>query len=166
MHTQGHRVVIGELRIVPTGKATPPGGIDHAIARRVPYGSFGPFVQAQSAFARAGYIGGLREHFDATIGAVLKVPVVRPRRRREAGRDDRFYALLARDYLASIVAGSRTPIKDLAAARKQPPSRVRDMVREARERGLLTMSNAGKLGGQLTPAAEALLSPRKGGKAR
>jgi hypothetical protein len=86
------------------------------------------------------------------------IPVAtRPRPRRDSGRDDVFYAVIARDYLDVLARGSRRPIHDLARARKLKASTVRDMVHEARERALLSKSKAGIRGGQMLPRCIELL---------
>jgi hypothetical protein len=99
------------------------------------------------------------------VGAELQLERLvapRPRPRRSTGRDDLPYARLARDYVTAN-RGSRSPVKDLAEARGERPARIRDMVHEARERGLLSPANSGVRGGVLLPRAEALLRRRKGG---
>lgn len=75
----------------------------------------------------------------------------RPGRR---GRDDRWYADLAKAYVDS---GSRTPVKDLSEGLNLSASQVRNLLHEARRRGLLTRSAKGKAGGVLTDSAKELL---------
>lgn len=86
-----------------------------------------------------------------------------------AGRPDSFYLAWAQAYFERLAAGSRRPIKDLA---QRPPrtikgyvsdgdrvseATVRDIIHEARERGLLTRSPKGRAGGELTPKAIRML---------
>lgn len=92
------------------------------------------------------------------------------RRPGRAGRSDIYYAIWARAYVEWLRLGSKTPVKDLATA---PPvaiagyssgekswseGTIRDVLREARHRGLLTRSPAGRAGGELTPKCVSLLS--------
>lgn len=80
----------------------------------------------------------------------------RPGRR---GRDDLAYASLAAEYVKRL--RSDRAVADLAEAEGYSVSRVRNMLHEARRRGLLTRPPAGKSGGQLTPKASALLSKQE-----
>ena len=62
-------------------------------------------------------------------------------------RADDFYAKIARDYAEAIAAGSRSPLRDLARA-GVPETFLRDAVKRARDRGLLTPApSRGKAGG-------------------
>jgi hypothetical protein len=54
------------------------------------------------------------------------------------GHSNEFYAQLADDYVTAIKAGSRSPAADVARRRRLSAPRVRDMLHEARHRGLLT----------------------------
>lgn len=160
MVVQGGRAVVAELQIMPSGKAAPPGGVTQDVVRRVPLGSFGPYLMAANSFAMGDSgIGGLAQAFKRSVGARIALDRLdpRPRPRRASGREDLFYARLAAAYLKAIEQGSRSPIKDLASKRDELPSRIRDMVHEARERGLLSTGSAGRRGGELLPRALALL---------
>jgi len=90
---------------------------------------------------------------------------IHPRRPGRAGRSDRYYVAWAVAYLERVAAGSRHPIKDLAA---DPPihiegvlagrggiteATVRDVLHQARRRRLLTKPPQGKAGGRLTARA-------------
>lgn len=88
----------------------------------------------------------------------------RPGRR---GRNDLYYALVARDYVEALAVDARAPIKLL---RKQRSARGEDVTEEqlraqlgtARRLGLLTKAEAGTAGGRLTAKAKKLLaSPAK-----
>ncbi len=109
------------------------------------------------------------------MGLEPSTPAARSRdkRRGRPGRDDRFYALLAEAYVARLDAGSTRPNADLAVDAKlrarlgvstQPfqRSHARDAIRIAREKGLLSGSDAGKgkPGGALTQRARELLRQR------
>jgi hypothetical protein len=164
--TQGSRVVVAELHIRPAGGTTPPGGITWDVSRSAPLGRFGPFVQATAS--RVAGAGGLSRGIALAflrMGGLPRVDAIveRPRPRRPTGRDDTYYARLAAEYLGLLgtESPSRRPLRDLAARHGEPLSRMRDRVREARERGLLTFSTPGVRGGELTPRARALLKAAK-----
>lgn len=163
MEVQGERVVVSELRLVSaTTDKTPRGGINQEVVRSVPLGGFGPTALSIAEFASSLHPA-LRaaEPFDSQLRGFKGLLPARPRPRRSAGRDDLFFAELARDYLASIKGGSRSPVKDLAATRKEKASRIRDQVHEARERELLSKSESGRLGGVLLPRAIDILGATK-----
>ncbi|MEX2223016.1 MAG: hypothetical protein WEG40_14585 [Candidatus Rokuibacteriota bacterium] len=84
-----------------------------------------------------------------------------PRRGRK-GHGDLFYAQVVRDYVTAVEAGSPSPAIDVARRRRlgrRGPARVRDLLHEARHRGLLTPAPVrGRRGGDLTPLARALLA--------
>jgi hypothetical protein len=75
----------------------------------------------------------------------------RPRPGRH-GRDDDFYLSWALRYLDTTTR-SRRPIPDLAARYALSPARVRDHLRQARRRGLLSSPTRGTSGGTLTDKA-------------
>jgi len=79
--------------------------------------------------------------------------VRRPGRR---GRDDAAYAAVAERYVSLLGAGRAIAL--LAEELSYSPSRVRDLVYEARRRGLLTATRRGAEGGELTAKALALLT--------
>lgn len=162
MEVQEDRVVVSELRLVSATDTTPQGGINQDVVRRVPLGSFGPIALSVAEFAgRLHPALHAAEPFGRQLAGVKGLLPARPRPRRSAGRDDRFYAELARDYLASIEGGSRSPVKDLAVAREENAPRIRDQVHEARERGLLSKSKSGRKGGMLLPRALDILGATK-----
>ncbi|MGD0313173.1 MAG: hypothetical protein ABSC90_12005 [Acidimicrobiales bacterium] len=78
------------------------------------------------------------------------------RRPGKVGRSDAFYARIAYRYLELVRAGS-SPTKALAAERHISQSSARDLVHEARVRGLMTSMGRGQAGGQLTAKARKLL---------
>jgi hypothetical protein len=91
------------------------------------------------------------------------------RRPGRAGRTDSFYLVWAEAYVERLAAGSRRPVMDLAEHPPRPirgyvsnesevsAATVRDFIHQARERGLLTRSPAGRPGGELTPKARRML---------
>lgn len=79
------------------------------------------------------------------------------RRPGRAGRPDIQYAQLAEQYDALLTAG-RQPVPEMAEAMHLSESQVRNLVNEARRRGLLTKGTKGRARGQLTAEARRLLS--------
>lgn len=82
---------------------------------------------------------------------------VRHRRPGRSGRPDVFYARLAAEYV-DLLRTSSTPTKDLAERHHFSSTSMRDYLNQARTRGLLTRSQRGRAGGQLTDKARRLLS--------
>ncbi|MGH9895934.1 MAG: hypothetical protein ACREA0_28900 [bacterium] len=95
--------------------------------------------------------------------------LVRPGR---ASRPDFYYAIWAQRYVRALNAGSSSPVADVAMRHDMKPTQVRDLLREARRRELLTSLTdestrddlgrkrpPGLAGGQLTEKAIALLAP-------
>ncbi len=74
-----------------------------------------------------------------------------------AGRPDRYFAEWAFAYAKKLAEGSRSPIKDLAAEHGGNPGQVRDLIHDARVRGLLSKERQGRAAGSLTPRAIELL---------
>jgi hypothetical protein len=74
-------------------------------------------------------------------------------------RDDPFYARIAAGYLEEIARGSRRPVRDLADRIHLAPTYVRDLVGEARKRGLLSKSVSSRGGGELTAKGRTALRP-------
>jgi hypothetical protein len=95
----------------------------------------------------------------------------RPAKRRpgRAGREDAYYLIFAVAYIERLAEGSRRPIQDLAERPPKAikgyvsdglvasPATVRDIIHQARVRGLLTGSPPGRPGGELTPKAKDML---------
>ena len=87
----------------------------------------------------------------------LLAGVVRP---GSVGRPDRYFAEWAFAYAKKLAEGSRSPIKDLAAEHGRSPGQVRDLIHDARVRGLLSRERQGRAAGSLTPKAIRLLRER------
>ena len=92
------------------------------------------------------------------------VPVPPPPGKRKRGRppirSEQFYAKLARDYAQRVAEGSPHPTADLARRRRWSLSKVRNMLHEARRRGLLSPTAQGRSGGGLTDRALAILKKK------
>jgi len=84
----------------------------------------------------------------------------RPTTRRSGAFSDRELARLAGEYVKRC-RRSRSPVADIAGQRGLSASRVRDMVHEARSRGLLSAARQGVSGGQVTPLAKRILASLK-----
>ena len=83
-----------------------------------------------------------------------------PRRPGRRGRSNEFFAAFAAEYIELIHQGSKRPVQELAERRNLSADYVRDVLNQARNRGLLTRPRNGCAGGQLTGKALALLRER------
>ncbi len=174
--------IVAEVRLFPEGSARPHPGRWSEQAGDVPAGGVpGRALRALrlrdpiELFPRI-VANWERRHGAGSAMKVLgrfgtsKTKAIVPRRPGRAGRSDDFYAVWAVAYLERVRAGSRHPAKDLAA---RPPFRlkgdlpdaggasvntVRDILQEARRRGLLSSPPRGTSGGELTEKAERILS--------
>jgi hypothetical protein len=106
-----------------------------------------------------GYLSIARE-----IGLTLDVDLTefdRDHRPGKRGRADVFYAGVAKRYV-ELLAVSSTPTKDLAEELDQTVTSTRDVLHQARQRGLLTSGPKGIAGGELTKKAIGLLVVKGG----
>jgi hypothetical protein len=184
--------VIAELRLVPTndtegGRAiadwrvddserrncVPMGGLTWKIVRSIALGS--DLIASKKVMNKletrygselyqpSGLFG--RHGFDEAPGAITRA--AKQRAPGRAGRPEIYYAELARDYVHAREVGPRNPIALLSDTRGIKRDQVRDMVRRARELGLLTVGLHGRPSGVLTDKAKQLLrSSRKATKRR
>ena len=83
-----------------------------------------------------------------------------PKRERRDGLTDLQFARLAKRYVTLVQKKSRSPILDLARSRKEYPTRIRDLIRKARQYGFLTKTKQGAKGGTLTTKSFELLKER------
>lgn len=176
----GH-LVVAEVRVFPNepnrkqaglwsyqeigvGAKVPRGGLKTKLLRKVKLGAYAKSARqvVESLTKR------LAEYLEQAPAAVvpevyraLRLPAAPPARRR--GRPDKFYAHLADQYARACEHRSRRPVADLAERYGVPQPQMRDMLHEARERGLLTKGDPGRSGGELTPLALTMLvrHPRK-----
>jgi hypothetical protein len=178
---QRGQVVVGELRIFPNeaigapkrpagqwsaellgdAAAVPAGGLSVKVVRRMRLGDYRRLTRQILDRLRDTYrTAQAREA--AGLGPVGASSLrARPRRERPGGRPDRFYARLAAAYQRETERGNRRPVATLAKRHGVQPPRMRDMIREARERGLLDYSRQGRAGGVLTPRAQAVLKRQR-----
>ena len=107
-----------------------------------------------------GYLSIAREiglTLDVDLGEFKRDP--RPGKR---GRPDVFYAGIAKEYV-DLLGESTAPTRDLAQRLGYSSSSVaRDLLHQARARGLLTGTSKGLAGGQLTDKAKDLLKVQHG----
>lgn len=75
-----------------------------------------------------------------------------------ARRDDLAYAALSLRYVMLLGSGNSRPTDTLARDLGMSPITASQRLRECRQKGLLTATTAGRAGGELTPAAMALLA--------
>ena len=88
---------------------------------------------------------------------------MRNRRPGSVGRSDLFYTRVAFQYVELMKKGEKSPIMaTLADQRNVSQSSARDLIHEARQRGLLTPTKRGQKGGELTERAKKLLAENMG----
>jgi hypothetical protein len=150
---QGGRRVVSALAIRPTSAAIPAGGITARLLRRVKVGHLARgFQHSLAKYFGAAAADRVFNELGWSAGPRLRR---RPRRRRV---DDRYYAELARDYVALCRQGDRKPTRTLAQLRDVPPDQMRSHVHLARANGFLSATTRGTASGSLTPKAARALS--------
>jgi len=100
-------------------------------------------------------ISGWRRHAMHLTPADWAEQVKSAKRPGRRGRPPMFWAQVAADYCSRL--GSGREVADMAEERVMSKARVSNLVYEARLRGMLTAAPPGRAGGDLTPAAIALL---------
>jgi hypothetical protein len=183
---KGGRPVVAEARLhpdAPPGEAhsggwseeasdVPPEGIPGRALKelrlRTPLSHFSQFLHQLKRDRK--FATQISRSFGIPVGSEMA-----RRRPGRPGRPDSYYLAWAKAYVERLAEGSRRPVKDLV---EHPPVRIsgyisdggeiseatiRDLVHEARERGLLTRSPKGRPGGELTPKARQILNraPRR-----
>jgi hypothetical protein len=73
------------------------------------------------------------------------------------GKDDEVFARVAAAYVELVEQGERAPLRHLAEMFHMSESRARNVVHEARARGLLTATKQGRPGGRLTAKAQRII---------
>ena len=177
---QEGQLVVGELRVIPRERENlvpgrwsaevvgvraqvPPGGLSARTVRRVHLSDYRAHTHEVLAWVmqqhggRDGGAGRLLRRF-----GIFPPDEDRPRPVRRAGKPDRFYARLAAAYTELVSSGRRHPIKTLASRRHEGSATIRNWIREARVRGLLTRGVRGRAGGELTPRARRILEEGRG----
>jgi transposase-like protein len=114
---------------------------------------FGP----EGLFERHGVTGPFVDETGGVVSGVFAMHLP-PKRMR---RDDRFYAEMAAAYAEAVAAGNNRPIDTIADALGRSRNTVKDVIREARARGLLSETTHGRAGGRLTAKAKRLLRQRE-----
>lgn len=178
---QDGQLVVAELRVFPAEEAYPTpgvwsaevlgvaapvplGGLPGRLLRRVRLGQPAKHTERFLRMSKSKPLGQFFRELDLRAPAERSEPS-RPQRPRR-GRPDLFYARLAAAYVKAVQRGEQRPIRWLATQRRTEPATIRDMVHEARERGLLTPATQGKSGGALTPRALAMLGRRPNARPR
>jgi hypothetical protein len=170
--------IVAEVRVLPSEPGQDPGrwsGSADAVDAAVPARALRALRLSDPGELFPKIVANLsRRHGDAATARILgrhglePDQQIHPRRPGRAGRTDEYYVRWAAAYIERVAAGSRHPIKDLAA---DPPvqiegvtrrvriidATVRDILLHARQRRLLTNPSQGKAGGTLTAKAIKIL---------
>lgn len=176
LRKQQGRWVVDELRIIFRGQQTslPLGGLPARVVKQVTLGAAYDLLRDEAKAVLEGKVHEgtsgrtltpeeARHHFESLMGGPPETYAdMAPHRPGRTGRPDIFYARIADSYVRLVRAGSRSPVKDLAAALRKrgdwySDGSVSQLVFTARERGLLSESPVGRAGGDLTPEARKLL---------
>lgn len=169
--------VIAEARLFPTEKDPhrerhrPAGGWSERGALVPPTGMPGTILKKLRLQDPIAVLPQAIENWEAQHGRPVANRVLRRFRmstktdlaRRTRGRrlrTDELVVGFAKGYAEKIDEGHANPIRDLASERSYSRDTVREIIREARERGFLTKpAEAGKAGGKLTPKARNWKAP-------
>jgi len=148
-------VEIGALAIRPAEEGKiPEGGLTANVLRNLP-------IRKMQLAARTAALVDRQLFGDARgLDKWIESGPVRPGR---TGRPAAFYALWAAEYV-DAVAGSKSPVKDLATKHSMSAGQLRGLLNQARKRGLLTEASAGRPGGELTAKARELLGMSREGQ--
>jgi hypothetical protein len=148
--------VIAGLSIEPWGSGVPPGGLSARLLRTL------KFTLPRRELRRLAEI--VQKHPVVYEGRFQSSPFLATeaqasRREYLKGRQDSFYAEIAKQYCKLAGSHVKNPIQVIAKSRSLSPSKVRDMIFQARKRGLLTKPpKQGRMGGELTLKCIALLT--------
>jgi hypothetical protein len=173
---QGGEVVLAELRLLPNEPGrkaghwsadtlgarapAPPGGLTADILRAVPIGEHRRLIENSLGEWKAtlGKEFFMRRDLGELVEVIAQDVAQRP---GHEGRGDPFYARVAALYVARIEEGNRRPIPQIARELGRTPAYVRNVLHDARQRGLLTKTQPGKAGGNLTAKARRLLARKE-----
>lgn len=86
-----------------------------------------------------------------TLHGYVPAALERPPSRGRPRRPDRVFAEIASEYVGALDQGSPHPVKDVAERLNYSRGTIRDMLMEARRRGLLAKTERGRAGGAMTP---------------
>ena len=161
----GMEYVVGELRVVHK-LGTPTAWDDRGLtARQIRRLHFEPalaegrsLVEQRIAESFPSGEAGWREYvknLGAAMAANRRGKSAKPR--RHGTWSDLDLARLAAEYVAAV-GRSRKPVQELADEWNYAESRIKQLMREARHRGLLTETARRRAGGQLTERARELLA--------
>lgn len=139
-----HKASVREFR-------TAPRQITATLLRTIPLGSIENFARAELRRVSA-YPGLMTAQLKGTLDSWRETP--RPGR---AGRGDADYAQMAAHYVDLLRHGDPKPATTLAKRHHYEVSHVKNVLYEARRRGLLTAAPRGKPGGDLTKKAIEIL---------
>jgi hypothetical protein len=175
------RPVVTELRVFPdepgrrwagewsgeylgTLAQAPLGGLTARLVRRLKPGEHQRHGDAMLDWLRSEFMGEQEalDFFGLGAGRLAqRAPkATGPRRSRPTNR---FYAEVAAFYVNEHKRGNKAPLKAVAAKWKCPYTAARRFIHDARQRGMLTLSERGVMGGMLTPEAKRILEPVKKG---
>jgi len=167
--------VVREMQIRPQrGKPLPAGGLSTRAVRQIKLGEHLAIIrtrlaqglsQGRSFADRTTEVPGVyrvsESAADFLRDAAERVGVTSVQGGKRLGRPsqpDTYYATMALAYVDALKQGSRRPVADVAKAENYSPSHVRDALKTARERGLLTRPKGrGRADGKLTEKAIGLL---------
>jgi hypothetical protein len=160
---QRDRAVVAEVRVFPAswhapgrwnvGKV-PERGLTGRLLRTIPVGEAVAALAENQSWWRRHHAQVSEEVFQQFLAPQGFEETAFERSRR---RDSTDYARLAAAYVAELNRGTRTPHVALAKRFYLSAARVRDLVLEARNRGLLTRPPPGRAGGSLTAKAKRML---------
>lgn len=147
---------------------TPPsGGLTARAVRRVQVSPAHELLR-EAASQWLQHIEGEQLDYQIYFPGVAKETLSAPHRPGRKGRPDIDYVTVAVEYLKAVRGGSNRPVVETAAALSKHnkgtymPAYVRDLLHEARKRGLLTHPSRGQAGGKLTDKALAVLRAHRG----
>ena len=157
--------ILKELHITPDSRQqVPAGGITSRWLRSL---KLTPALDAIRAAAASeivspgiriypDWVGDRAEELDRDLFLEQTLRLAEADLHRRPGRPplpDRIYAQVAIEYERIVNGGSTTPIPDLAKKLGYSPTRTRDLIWQARQRGYLTPTRPGRAGGSATEKA-------------
>lgn len=146
--------VIRQVRVLPAEGADVGAGISSTVLHGVPFTSARRWINFYENLEE------LARQAEPKADEIRRT-IEREWRQRSAWPDER-YAHISSVYVERLEAGSRSPVADVAKRfHAYATSQVRDAIRTARERGILTETAQGRAGGRLTAYGESLLSEKR-----